>query len=252
MAEGQWSWGITMVQRTVMEGVKAGASIGARDDAVRDAAPGAAELMEAFPGSASEHAENTAQALAERMRACIPARFAADLAPTLRASVEAALVLGARVVAEADGGAVDVDALQDLAADEIWLYPQTVRLLREVVCAIVVVRCPLPGATRFLDQARPPAPPEIHEVRSAEGSRLEVRTDWIRDPDTATEYQWCVRRDGDRLSLSNRRRGRKQFDTDVEIPIRDVDTLVRLLERTSPDRIRAGAVSDSHPAERAF
>lgn len=233
MAEGQWSWGITMVQRTLMEGVKAGASIAASDDAVRDAAPGAAELMEAFPGSASEHAENTAQALAERMRACIPARFAADLAPILRASVEAALVLGARVVAEAAHDQVDLDALQDLATDELALYPRIVRLLRDVVAAIVGTRCPLPGARRFIETERSAARPEITEVPGRRG-QVEVRTHWIRDPDTATDYQWCVRAEGDHITLTSRLRGRTEFVPGRAIPSSDVATVIRLMRRAAP------------------
>lgn len=221
---------IALVHRMVTDGFKAGAAIAAESADVREAAPSANRIEEAFPDTTTAIAQRAVQSVIDRCPEQEGDR-GREVRELMEWSIEAALVLGARAAAAAADDGVSPEELRRLAGNEVGHEDRVDAFLVQVVEAIVARRIPLLGAERHLRRRTPLPEVEVTECHRDEG--LEVRTGWIRDADTARPYQIRMERTGDHLHLSRRPQGARSFDPLSTIPSRDLDILVAVLQRSA-------------------
>lgn len=224
-------WDVTALQRMLMDAFKAGAEFGLQSSpAMVAAACEAVVVRESVPDEEFNEIEDIIQRHSLAAEERFARRWDEAFAYWIEAAIEAAVLLGVRhmgaAVVDRDG---EREAVAALWEDELWAWEFVRDLLVQVVQSMGAAGYGIPGAQRFLDRCRPARPPRIFEV-AGEHERLEIRTDWIRDHDTAEVYQWFARAQGSRVLVARRLKGRTTASVELSVSAAQARCLAKMLE----------------------
>lgn len=224
------TWDFTALQRTLMTAFKAGAELGLRSSPAMIAAAGEGVVVrQSVPDEEFSDLEDILHGLSAVSEERFAAHWDESFEYWIDAAIEAAVLLGVRHIGGAmQGRAGEREAVAMLCEDELWAWEFLRDLLVQVVQSMGAAGYGVPGGQSFLDRCRPSHSPRLLEV-AGDDERPEVRTDWIRDHDTAAVYQWCARTQGSRVLLARRLKGHRTADVELSVSTAQAKWLVDML-----------------------